>query len=191
MNIKHYFYLILAIFFILLTLFIISIYYNISSVLNSVLAVLLGSSITATLTIGIELHKAKVEDLKNTLSLNSDIEYNKQSLKQNLKFLTSENSKIKSNSQFKPHFPLTPIKTNMWVLINAHIDKSTLGENYEPMIKIARKIDYITEQQQIRQKYIEECLIMKNTTFDPLELKQYNDNLISNVKTAIDELDQL
>lgn len=191
MNIKQIFYIILLLFCILFIIFAIFIYYNINPVLNSVIAVLLGSSITATFTIGLELHKAKVEDLKNELSLNSDIEYNKQSLNQNLGILTAENKAIDANHDFRPNFPLTIIKTNMWTLINAHIDKSTLGKNYEPLVKISRKIDYINEQQQLRQKYIEQCLIVNNDSIDFQKLKIYNENLISNVKSAIDALNQL
>ena len=194
MNLKNYFYGTLSIFLILTMFFIINSYLNIIPSINSVLGVLIGSSLTASLALVLELNKFDKENRSLTLAINSEIVYNKQSLNDNLKALNNENSKIianiSNNNRTMANIPLHPIKTDMWDLINSRMDKNILGKNYNSMIVIVRNLNYIDEHLKLRERYIEHC-ILKNKAIDSKKLKNYNDTLISNIESAINSLEQL
>lgn len=175
------FFILLLITFIILTL------NNDISGISNVIAVLIGSSLTAVITLSLESFRIKKKNEELELSIISEFEYNKYRLKTILQDLKEEIENFENGSKSIKH-PLPIIKTDLWDNIKILMDKKILGDNYEELIKLISNLEYINDHLKMRDNYVTSNL---NDSINYDNLKSIDKTLITNVENAIIDLNKL
>lgn len=188
-TISKYLIFFVVLFILTLILYVIFVLNNVSSGFLSVVAVLLGSSLTASLTLSLESFRLKKQNREVELAINSEIEYNKIILKRILEDLKLQKEIINTNSKNIKH-PMQPIKTDLWDIIKFRIDKRAIGIDYENLIKIVSTIEYINIHLLKRDEYITNNLhSMDSQQYE--NILNIDETIIINIENSLKILDNL
>lgn len=176
-----------SIFILLLIIFITLALNNNTTGISNVIAVLLGSSLTAVITLSLESFRIKKKNEELELSIISELEYNKYRLNTILQDLKEDIENFENGSQSIKH-PLPIIKTDLWDNIKILMDKKILGDTYEELIIIISSLEYINDHLKMRDKYVTTNL---NNSINYDNLKSIDKTLIINIENAITDLNKL
>jgi hypothetical protein len=185
-SVNRYISALVALFLLLMVMFIFLAYYNQVIVMN-IIAVLIGSSLTAILTFFLESFKQNSENEKLISAIRSEINYNLANLKKNLVELEKEKEEFEDTKALT--HPLLPLRTSLWDLIKDKINETSLGGNYYKLIKTISYVDYINYHLKIRDDYIADMTLKESkelTIISDMDL-----DLIDNIKETIDNLKKL
>jgi len=208
-TLNKYIIITLAIFFILLTTFIYLVSNNILAGISNIVAVLIGSSLTASLALFIESLRINKEDNEVAIAIYSELQYNIIELEVILKDLQTETARIdkvlesvklkyssitaetdlwgKINLEsVQLKYPLMTIKTDLWDFIKTRIDKNLETKN---LIALIITIEYINNHLKIRDEYLTKNLGNNNINYKTL--KEIDSQIIKNTENTIKPLNEL
>ncbi len=191
-SLTKYIIITLIIFVVLLIMFYYLALNNITSGFSNVISVLMGSSLTASITLALESSKIEKENNEVETSIKSVIDYNNLILKKIIEGLKNEQDKLETDKGTPKdiNHPMPPIKTDLWDIIKVRLDKGILEDNYDKLIIVVANIEYINSHLRKRDDYITNNL----GNVDKIDMKilqQINSTLITNIKITIDILDKL
>lgn len=174
-------------FILLLITFIILALNNNTSGISNAIAVLMGSSLTAVISLSLESFRIKKKNKELELSIISELEYNEYRLNKILQDLKDEIENFENGSKSIKH-PLPMIKTDLWDNIKILIDKKILGDTYKELIKLISNLEYINDHLKMRDNYV---TINLNNSINYDNLKSIDKTLIKNIENAINNLNEL
>ncbi len=193
-NLNNYILISLAVFIVLLVTFAYLLLNKVTSGFLNVISVLMGSSITAVLTLSLESFKLKKKNKELELAIFSEIKYNKLILEKILEPLQEEIKALLkllesgSNEKIEIKFPMPIIKTDLWNIIKFHIDIKSLGENYESLIIVISNIDYINSHLRQRDGHVKNNSGSTNYMETLMEIDK---TIVKNTEELLKFLDQL
>lgn len=175
---------ILIVSFLIVLLILIELYFPQVKIVQTIIAVVIGSFITMFSTLALEENKSRryKEELRSLIR--NTLAHNLTSAKCSIEVLESEIDNLEKGirSFEELELPLFPIKTGLWDLINKRETKEMLKEKFKDVVDIIHAFERLENYQRIR-----ENLIIYKYEDSMIQIKKMDIKIIAEIKN-IDKL---